>query len=155
MIDKTENKLAFASGVGGHDDSLGAGEQLLEDGELFDGSRIGLVLLAAFDAARFEDKGFGKDRKVLSLEPFDAVGFRHGRAYEVPEGPCDGVAAPFDIPLSAGGSAHDGGDLLRYRGLFCYDDFHSFGFSDVVSGYLFCCAARSFSLSRRAISLRS
>lgn len=94
VIDKAENQLAFAPGVGGNDDSLGAEEQLLEDGELFDGSRIRLVLLAAFDAARFEDEGFGKDRKVLPLEPFDAVGFRHGRAYEVPEGPCDGVAAP-------------------------------------------------------------
>ena len=124
VIDKAENQLAFAPGVGSHDDSLGAGEQLLEDGELFDGSRIGLVLLAAFDAARFEDEGFGKDRKVLPLEPFDAVGFRHGRAYEVAEGPCDGVAAPFDIAVLTGGSAHDGGDLLRYRGLFCYDDFH-------------------------------
>ena len=124
VIDVPEDQLALTSGIGRYDDPLSTGEQLFEHSELFQGPGIGFVLLAAFDAAGFEDECFRQDRQVLPAETFEAVSFWHGRAYEVAESPRDGVASPFDITVPAGGGSHDGGDLLRYRRLFCYNDFH-------------------------------
>ena len=91
----------------------------MQNAELFDRTGIGFIFFPAFYFARFEDKGFGQNRKILPAKSFDAVGFGHGRTYEVPEGPSYGVAVAFYVAVPA-----DGGDLLRHRGLFCYDDFH-------------------------------
>ena len=151
LINVPEDQFALTPGVRGDNDTFGAAEKPFEDAELLHGSRIGFILFAAPGLAGFEDECFGKDRKILLTESFDAVGFRHGRSYQVPEGPCNGVTVTFDIAVPTDGRAHDGSDLVRHGGLFCYDDLHMFGYWMIQ--WLFFSASRS--LFKRTISLQS
>ena len=59
FINQAEDQFAFAPRIGSDDDALGLIEEFFEDADLFLGSGVGFVRFAAFNFARFENKGFG------------------------------------------------------------------------------------------------
>ena len=155
-VDVAENQFALASCIGCDDDTVGHVEQFFDDGELFEHTRIGLILLALSDLAGQEDELRRQDRQVFRLETLDAVLLGHGELDEVSEGPCHDVAVPLDITLPAVLGAHDGGDLPRHRGLFCDDYLHDkFGFfSGCVALVLFSDGRSAYGRSKRGCRFR-
>ena len=67
---------------------------------------------------------FREDQEVLLPETSDPVGFGHGKAYQLPKSPGDGISAAFEITVPEDGNAHDSRARVRHRRLFCYDDLH-------------------------------
>ena len=126
FVNESKYKFTFPSGIGGYDNTLAFPEEFFDNFELGDCCSVGFIAFTLFDLTGNKGKDGRKNRQVLFVETFDAVGFGHGCRYQVSQCPRDGIAASFDITILLVGCPNDTGDFTSYARLFCYDDFHLF-----------------------------
>src|SRR5699024_6017071 len=128
MIDVTEDKFAFATGISGTNYGLGFIKQPFDNCKLFDCSGIVLVLLAILYLARNKLKTLRKDRKILSAETFKAIDFGHGKPHQMTEAPCNGIAVTFHISVFAVFGSHYQGNIPCHTRFLCNNYFHDISF---------------------------
>ena len=121
FIQIAEDKLALPSCVHCHDNLAAFREQAGDYLYLCHHVAVRLVAFLRPFLTGDECENRGDEGQVFPMETLDAVAFRQGGLYQVPEGPCHGIAVSRKVAFLSFCRAHDAGNLTCHAGLLRQD----------------------------------
>ena len=124
LVEIAEDKFAFASGIGRHDDALALFKEPPDDVDLFEHAAVRSVTFLRLFCSGDKFERLGDDRQGVAVKAFYAVGFGQGELHEVSECPRHGIAVAREITFLPFAGVHHAGYLAGDARLFCNDCLH-------------------------------
>ena len=124
LVEIAEDKFAFASGIGRHDDALTLFKEPPDDVDLFEHTAVGLAAFLCLFCSGDKLERLGDNRQGVAVKAFYAVGFGQGELHKVSECPRHGIAVAREITFLPFAGVHHAGYLAGDARLFCNDCLH-------------------------------